>query len=1218
MSAKYNEYKGLNLADVADKIATKWETENTFEQSISTRDGKPAFVFFEGPPSANGLPGIHHVMARALKDIFCRYKTLQGFQVNRKAGWDTHGLPVELGVEKELGITKEDIGTKISVDEYNNACKEAVMRYTDIWNDLTKKMGYWVDMENPYITYDSKYMESVWWLLAQLYNKNLMYKGYTIQPYSPAAGTGLSSHELNQPGCYKDVKDTTVVAMFKLSDSKLQIPNLQSTNLQSATYFLAWTTTPWTLPANTALCVGPSIEYVLVQNHKNQYTGIESNLILALDTLKNHIKGSEYERWIIEELLKGKYIDDTEDHGYDGIVDFENETIAIEVTAMVNLVKLTNFVKSIKKSQLKRGLLFAIGAIETTESFLEQIKIYEEIEGISIKIEFTSELIKNSAPIILGKDLVGLKYEQLLPYTLPHENADQAFRVIAGDFVTTEDGTGIVHIAPTFGSDDAKVAQEAGVPAMLVLNENGVAVPIVDLQGKYRPEMGEFAGMYVKNEYYKDGEAPEKSVDVQIAIKLKEENKAFKVEKYEHSYPHCWRTDKPVLYYPLDSWFIRVTDKKDRLMELNKTINWKPESTGTGRFGKWLENVNDWNLSRSRYWGIPIPIWSTEEGDERKIIDSAKTLKEECEKAVQAGLMTENPLVAFDVNDMSAENYAKIDFHKNYVDTITLVSSTGKPMKRESDLIDVWFDSGAMPYAQWHYPFENKDLIENRTGYPADYIAEGVDQTRGWFYTLHAISTLIFDSVAYKNVISNGLVLDKNGQKMSKRLGNAVDPFTTLEKYGPDATRWYMITNAQPWDNLKFDLEGITEVQRKFFGTLYNTYSFFALYANIDGFAYQEKDLDVNKRPEIDRWILSKLNSLTANVQEAFETYEPTKAGRLIQDFLNDQLSNWYVRLCRRRFWKGDYTEDKISAYQTLYTCLETVAILSSPIAPFFMDQLFNDLNKVSSRHSVSSVHLADFPQVNTSMIDVTLEKQMEIAQQVSSLVLGLRKKERIRVRQPLQKIMVPTLSSEFSANIQHVAALILAEVNVKELEILEEGNGMLVKSIKPNFKTIGPKYGKQMKDIATMVSHFTQDDIAAIEANNGWSGEIADIFTDLDIQDFEITAQDIPGWLVSSENGITVALDVTISEDLKQEGIARELINRVQNLRKDSGLEVTDKIVLSVQCSDEIQQAIAKNQDYVCNEVLATNISFGTLTEAALLIDLVEEGDAKIELVKG
>ncbi|MBI2259168.1 MAG: isoleucine--tRNA ligase [Flavobacteriia bacterium] len=1158
MSKKYNEYKGLNLTELAKNVADKWETEHTFEQSITTREGKPSFVFFEGPPSANGLPGIHHVMARALKDIFCRYKTLQGFQVNRKAGWDTHGLPVELGVEKELGITKEDIGTKISVDEYNKACKEAVMRYTDIWNDLTKKMGYWVDMEHPYITYDSKYMESVWWLLAQLYNKNLIYKGYTIQPYSPAAGTGLSSHELNQPGCYRDVKDTTVVAQFRMSDNQVSPFGGGLRGRTEEIHFLAWTTTPWTLPANTALCVGPNIEYVLVRTF-NQYTGHPLKVILARNLVDFQF-GKGFENAIVEHASFAE-------------------------------------LKDLEEGKLK---------LYCDEEKFSNYKLGDKI--IPYFIEGNCK----------GSDLVGLTYEQLLPYTLPHENADQAFRVIAGDFVTTEDGTGIVHIAPTFGSDDAKVAQEAGVPAMLVLNENGVAVPIVDLQGKYRPEMGEFAGMYVKNKYYKEGEAPERSVDVQIAIKLKEENKAFKVEKYEHSYPHCWRTDKPVLYYPLDSWFIKVTDKKERLMELNKTINWKPESTGTGRFGKWLENVNDWNLSRSRYWGIPIPIWSTEEGDERIIIDSAKTLKEECEKAVKAGLMKENPLATFDVNDISAENYAKIDFHKNYVDNIILVSSTGKAMKRESDLIDVWFDSGAMPYAQWHYPFENKELIENRTGYPADYIAEGVDQTRGWFYTLHTISTLIFDSVAYKNVISNGLVLDKNGQKMSKRLGNAVDPFTTLKKYGPDATRWYMITNAQPWDNLKFDLEGITEVQRKFFGTLYNTYSFFALYANIDGFAYQEKNIDLNERPEIDRWILSKLNSLTENVQEAFETYEPTKAGRLIQDFVTDQLSNWYVRLCRRRFWKGDYTEDKISAYQTLYTCLETVSVLSSPIAPFFMDQLFNDLNKVSNRFTVSSVHLADFPKVNKEMIDLTLEKQMEIAQQVSSLVLGLRKKERIRVRQPLQKIMVPTLSSEFSTNIQHVASLILAEVNVKELEILEEGNGMLVKSIKPNFKTIGPKYGKQMKAITALVQGFSQEDIASVESKNGWIGNIDGEQINLDVADFEIVAQDIPGWLVSSENGITVALDVTISEDLKQEGIARELINRVQNLRKESGLEVNDRIVLTLDCSTEIQEAIAKNQDYVRNEVLATSITFGSLSDAALLVDLVEEGDAKIELMKG
>ena len=806
----------------------------------------------------------------------------------------------------------------------------------------------------------------------------------------------------------------------------------------------------------------------------------------------------------------------------------------------------------------------------------------------------------------------------MLPYALPHENAENAFQVIGGDFVTTEDGTGIVHIAPTFGADDARVAKESNVPGMLVLNENDVPVPLVDLQGKFRPEMGEFAGMYVKNEYYKEGEAPDKSADVQIAIKLKEENKAFKVEKYEHSYPHCWRTDKPVLYYPLDSWFIKVTDKKDRLIELNKTINWKPESTGTGRFGKWLDNINDWNLSRSRYWGIPIPIWSTEDGDERIIVDSAEMLKNECDKAVQAGFMTENPLKDFTVGDMSDANYAKIDFHKNYVDTITLVSPSGKAMKREADLIDVWFDSGAMPYAQWHYPFENKEMVENAKGYPADYIAEGVDQTRGWFYTLHAISTLIFDQVAYKNVISNGLVLDKNGQKMSKRLGNTVNPFETIEKYGPDATRWYMITNAQPWDNLKFDLDGITEIQRKFFGTLYNTYSFFTLYANIDGFSYAEAEIPQNERPEIDRWILSRLNSLIQNVEEAFDSYEPTKAGRLIQEFVNDQLSNWYVRLCRRRFWKGDYSSDKISAYQTLYTCLETVAILASPIAPFFMDQLYRDLNSVTNKHEANSVHLANFPKVNANLIDLELEAQMEIAQQVSSLVLGLRKKVNLRVRQPLQKIMVPALNADFAKNIQHVQDLILSEVNVKELQLLEEGNAMLVKSIKANFKTIGPKYGKQMKDIVTMVSHMNQTDIAAIEANNGWTGEVSGTYVELDISDFEIQAQDIPGWLVNSENGITVALDITLTDDLKREGIARELVNRVQNLRKDSGLEVTDKIRLTVECSAEIQQAIAQNQDYVSNEVLASEISFGSLGENAVVIDLVEEGDSKIELVKG
>ncbi len=1137
MSSKYQEYKGLNLPEVAEKVMKKWDDNSIFDLSITSREGKTPFVFFEGPPSANGLPGIHHVMARSIKDIFCRYKTLKGFQVKRKAGWDTHGLPVELGVEKELGITKEDIGKKISVEDYNKACREAVMRYTDIWNNLTKQMGYWVDMENPYITYEPKYMESVWWLLGQLYNKDLMYKGYTIQPYSPKAGTGLSSHELNQPGCYRDVKDTTVVAQFKISNSQLQIADWKIPNSQSSIYFLAWTTTPWTLSSNTALAVGPNIDYVLVQSF-NQYTFEPIHVILA----KNLVS---------YQFSKG-YVA-VEDHS-----------------------ELANY-----NSGDKTIPYFIAGECK-------------------------------------GKDLVGIQYEQLLPYALPHENSDKAFRVIPGDFVTTEDGTGIVHIAPTFGADDAKVAAEAGVPGMLVLDETGKAVPLVDLQGKFRPEMGEFAGMFVKNEYYDAGTEAERSADVQISIKLKTENKAFKVEKYEHSYPHCWRTDKPILYYPLDSWFVRASNVKERMMELNSTINWKPESTGTGRFGKWLENVNDWNLSRSRYWGIPIPIWATEEGDEQLIISSVEELKNECDKSVKAGYMTENPLANFIVGDMSEANYAQIDLHKNYVDTITLVSASGKPMKREADLIDVWFDSGAMPYAQWHYPFENKELIDNHKGFPGDFIAEGVDQTRGWFYTLHAIATMVFDSVAYKNVISNGLVLDKNGQKMSKRLGNTIDPFQTLDKYGPDATRWYMITNAQPWDNLKFDLDGITEVQRKFFGTLYNTYSFFTLYANIDGFDYSEAEIALENRPEIDRWILSKLNTLIQQVDESYETYEPTKAGRLIQDFVNDQLSNWYVRLCRRRFWKSEDSQDKISAYQTLYTCLETVAILGSPIAPFFMDQLFSDLNAVTKRHSVSSVHLADFPKVNDAMINTDLEAQMEIAQRVSSLVLGLRKKERLRVRQPLQKIMVPALSADFAKNIQHISELILSEVNVKELELLEEGNGMLVKSIKPNFKTIGPKYGKQMKAIATLVAGFTQEDIASIESTNAWSGEIEGTEINLDGGDFEIIAQDIPGWLVSSENGITVALDITLTDELRQEGIARELINRVQNLRKDSGLEVTDNINLFVECSSELQNAIQKNGEYVCNEVLANNIQFETLVTDSLIIDLVEEGDAKIALKKG
>lgn len=1121
MTNKYPEYKGLNLPNVANMVLEKWQNEAIFEQSITTREGKTPFIFFEGPPSANGLPGIHHVMGRAIKDIFCRYKTLKGFQVKRKAGWDTHGLPVELGVEKELGITKEDIGTKISVEDYNKACKEAVMRYTDIWNDLTLKMGYWVDMEDPYITYDSKYMESVWWLIGQLFEKNLLYKGYTIQPYSPAAGTGLSSHELNQPGCYRDVTDTTVVAQFKIKNENK--------------YFLAWTTTPWTLPSNTALCVGPKIEYVTVETY-NQYTFEPITVILA---------------------------------------------------------------KNLVNYQFGKGFV----ACETRD----------EVSNYTAGDKTIPYCIIDECQ---GKDLIGIEYEQLLPYTVPAEQPEKAFRVIGGDFVTTEDGTGIVHIAPTFGADDARVAAEAGVPGMLVKDDKGNLVPLVDLQGKFRPEMGEFAGKFVKNEYYSEQEKPEKSVDVELAILLKTENKAFKVEKYVHSYPHCWRTDKPVLYYPLDSWFIRVTDVKDRMMDLNTTINWKPESTGSGRFGKWLENVNDWNLSRSRYWGIPIPIWSTEEGDERMCISSAEQLKNECTKAVNAGFMSSNPFEHFKVGDFSKENYDSIDFHKNYMDKITLVSSSGKPMKRESDLIDVWFDSGSMPYAQWHYPFENKELIDNQTSYPADFIAEGVDQTRGWFYTLHAIATMVFDSVAYKNVISNGLVLDKNGQKMSKRLGNAIDPFSTLDKYGADATRWYMITNAQPWDNLKFDLDGITEIQRKFFGTLYNTYSFFSLYANIDGFDYSEKEIDLANRPEIDRWILSKLHSLIQDVDGAFAEFEPTKAGRLIQDFVTDQLSNWYVRLCRRRFWKSDDAQDKLSAYQTLCTCLETISILGSPIAPFFMDQLFNDLNLVTKRFAVASVHLADFPQVNQAFINEALEAQMDIAQRTSSLVLGLRKKEKIRVRQPLQKIMVPILDKAFANNILHVKDLILSEVNVKELELLEEGNSMLVKSIKPNFKTIGPKYGKQMKAISELVKDFTNDTIAAIESNKGWNGTIDGVEISLDLADFEIVAQDIPGWLVASEGSLTVALDSTISETLKAEGIARELVNRVQNLRKDSGLDVTDRIALKIDTSASLQAAIAENQVYVCTEVLADSITFETVTNG-LLTDLEAPEDARIELLK-
>src|SRR5690554_1374330 len=1134
MSVKYPEYKGLDLTKSAARVAEKWKNENVFQASIDSKDDNKPFVFYEGPPSANGLPGIHHVMARSIKDIFCRYKTLKGFKVNRKAGWDTHGLPIELGVEKELGITKEDIGTKISVEDYNAACKKAVMRYTDVWNELTEKMGYWVDMENPYITYDPKYMESVWWLLGQLYEKGLIYKGYTIQPYSPKAGTGLSSHELNQPGCYRDVTDTSCVAQFKVKDEYKTV--FGDTYKDKEVFFLAWTTTPWTLPSNTALTVGPNVEYVIVQSY-NQYTFKPISVVLA-------------------KALLGKQ--------------FSKKYFQVE-----NEEELTNYTAGDKKIPFFIGKTFS------------------------------------------GTDLVGIRYEQLLPYALPMENPENAFQVISGDFVTTEDGTGIVHTAPTFGADDAIVAKEANVPGMLVPDEHGNAVPLVDLQGRFRPEVGEFAGKYVKNEYYNKGEEPDRSVDVEIAIKLKEENRAFLVEKHVHSYPHCWRTDKPILYYPLDSWFIKVTEKKDRMVELNKTINWQPKSTGTGRFGKWLENLNDWNLSRSRFWGTPLPIWRTEEGDETICISSIRQLKEECEKAVQAGIMKVNPLASFDVEDMSDENYQQVDLHKNYVDDIVLVSKAGKPMRREPDLIDVWFDSGAMPYAQWHYPFENKELIDEKKAFPGDFIAEGVDQTRGWFYTLHAIATTVFDSVAYKNVVSNGLVLDKNGQKMSKSKGNTVEPFETLEKYGPDATRWYMVTSASPWDNLRFDIEGIDETRRKFFGTLYNTYSFFSLYANIDGFSYKEERIPTAERPEIDRWIVSKLNSLIKEVDECFNTYEPTKAGRAIQNFVNDQLSNWYVRLCRRRFWKGDYTTDKISAYQTLFECLEAISILSAPIAPFYMDELFTDLNKVTQRHSVNSVHLADFPKVNEEDIDKELEAKMEIAQQVSSMALSLRKKEKIRVRQPLQKIMVPILDVSFKSRIEHVKDLILSEINVKELELLEDTTGVLTKKIKPNFKTIGPKYGKQMKAIATLVNNWGDNQIATIETNQGWSGEVEGETVTLDIEDFEIITDDIPGWLLTTEGGITVALDVTITPELKHEGIAREMVNRIQNFRKEAGFEVTDRIEITIETTKEIGAAVMANKLYIADEVLASEIILNGELKDAYITDIEAENDTKIKLKK-
>ncbi len=1095
---KYAENKKLDLPGIASEILEFWENEKVFEKSVDTRDGKESFTFYEGPPSANGLPGIHHVMARAIKDIFCRYKTLKGYQVKRKGGWDTHGLPIELSVEKTLGITKEDIGKSITVEEYNKACRKEVMKYKNVWDDLTRRMGYWVDLDDPYITFENDYIETVWHLLNKFYEKDLLYKGYTIQPYSPAAGTGLSSHELNQPGTYRDVKDTSVIAQFKVKQEPVSEQLFKDAD--SDVYFIAWTTTPWTLPSNCALAVGEKIKYSRVRTF-NQYTGEPATVILASDLVKKYFseKAADVP---FEDFNKG------------------DKLIPWKITA-----------------------------------------------------EYT------------GKELIGVNYEQLMPYVQPE---GKAFTVIPGDFVTTEDGTGIVHTASVFGADDFRVCNENGISSIMVTDEAGNTTPLVDKRGRFVSEVTDFAGEYVKQEYLTDEEKAEEtkkqgrdkylSVDERIAIKLKQENKAFKVEKYEHSYPHCWRTDKPVLYYPLDSWFIRTTACKDRLIELNKTINWKPESTGTGRFGNWLENLVDWNLSRSRFWGIPLPIWTTEDRSEQVCIGSVKQLGEEIAKAKAAGIENE-----FDVTS------DEFDLHRPYVDDIILISPKGQRMYRESDLIDVWFDSGSMPYAQWHYPFENEQ--EFRSSYPADFIAEGVDQTRGWFFTLHAIAVMLFDSVAFRNVVSNGLVLDKNGNKMSKRLGNAVDPFKTLEQYGPDATRWYMISNAQPWDNLRFNIDGIAEVQRKFFGTLYNTYGFFAMYANIDGFSYKEQEIPVSERPEIDRWILSELNSLIAFTDECYADYEPTKATRAIQNFVDEHLSNWYVRLCRRRFWKGDYSQDKIAAYQTLYRCLEVVAQLISPVSPFYADKLFRDLNNVTGRHDTVSVHLSDFPEADEACIDKGLEERMELAQSISSMVLALRKKVNIRVRQPLNRIMIPLLQDGLKEKIESVRDLILAEVNVKGIEYITDTGGVLVKKVKPNFKVLGKKAGPMMKAVAAAIGGMSQDDIRELEAAGSYNLSAVEGGFTIDAGDVEILSEDIPGWTVNSEGRLTVALDITIDDELRDEGIARELVNRIQNLRKDKGFDVTDRISVQIQDHESIAKSIARNKDYICSEILAGSL---------------------------
>ena len=1126
---KFKEYKGLDLPQLAADVLAQWDAEDTFHKSISTREGHPAFVFYEGPPSANGLPGIHHVMARTIKDIICRYKTQQGYLVHRKAGWDTHGLPVELGVEKKLGITKEDIGTKISIEEYNRTCREAVMEFTGVWENLTRRMGYWVNMDDPYITYDNKYIETLWWLLKQLFDKGLLYKGYTIQPYSPAAGTGLSTHELNQPGCYRDVKDTTCTAQFRVVRDERSERFFEG--VEGELYFLAWTTTPWTLPSNTALAVGPAIDYVRVKC-RNPYTDEAQTVILARELVPSY------------------------------------------------------FTKKME------------GTFEVED------RVYK------------------------GPEFEGVRYEQLLPWVRP---MGDAFRVIVGDYVTTTDGTGIVHIAPTFGADDNRVAKQAGIAPLFVIDRAGKEQPMVDRTGKFfrieeldpafveryvdAGKYGEYAGRYVKNAY-DDTLAPDApTLDVDIAVALKGAGMAFKIEKHVHSYPHCWRTDKPVLYYPLDSWFIRTTALRERMIELNRTIRWMPESTGTGRFGKWLEGLVDWNLSRSRFWGTPLPVWATEDYSELKCIGSMEELTAEIERAVAAGVMKENPYKEFRVGDMSKENYAKIDLHRPYVDQIVLVSSKGEPMRRESDLIDVWFDSGAMPYAQQHYPFEHREGFGEV--FPADFIAEGVDQTRGWFFTLHAIAAMLFDSVAFKNIISNGLVLDKNGNKMSKRLGNAVDPFEVLDSYGADATRWYMITNSQPWDNLKFDRDGVDEVRRKFFGTLYNTYSFFALYANVDGFTGREAEVPVARRPEIDRWIVSLLNTLVADVTASLEGYDPTPAARMIQEFVCENLSNWYVRLNRKRFWGGGMTEDKLAAYQTLYTCLETVASLSAPFAPFISERIFRDLNAVSGRHE-GSVHLAQFPAADPSLADKELEETMSLAQRVSSMVLALRRKVNIKVRQPLGKILIPVLDPAMGRHIEAVRPLIMNEVNVKRIELVAETAGLINKRIKPNFKTLGPKYGKYMKQIAALTAAFTQEQIAAVESAPETTLDLGGERITVTAADFEITSEDMPGWLVTSEGKLTVALDITVTDDLRREGVARELINRIQNIRKDSGFEVTDRIRVEIEAKEAVVGAVAAYADYIGQQTLARDVRTAALPEGEFVVDSeIDEEPLKIAVTK-